>query len=87
VWVVLGLEMSLVIIETLSKPRLCPSRDFVQAETLPKLRFFYDLKLSHFLRILGVFIAGIGLAVRSLKLDPPGVLGPGHLSGIESRNS
>lgn len=56
-------------------------------EILSKVRFFYDLKLSHFLLMLGGFAAGIGLTLRSLKPDPPQVSRPDHLSEIESRNS
>jgi len=56
-------------------------------EILSKLRFFYDLKLSHFLLMLGGFAAGIGLTLRSLRADPPDDLaGPDHLSEIASRN-
>lgn len=56
-------------------------------EILSKLRFFYDLKLSHFLLMLGGFAAGIGLTLRSLQPDPPDRSTPDHLSEIESRNS
>lgn len=54
-------------------------------EIVSKLRFFYDLKLSHFLLMLGGFAAGIGLTLRSLKPDPPEVDRPDHLAEIESR--
>ena len=40
-------------------------------EILSQLRFFFDLKLSHLLLMLGSFAAGIGLMMRSLKPDPP----------------
>ena len=55
-------------------------------EILSKLRFFYDLKLSHFLLMLGGFAAGIGLTLRSLRPNPPEVEEPDHLSQIESRH-
>ena len=56
-------------------------------EILSKLRFFYDLKLSHFLLMLGGFAAGIGLTLRSLSPNPPEVGRPDHLDEIEARNS
>lgn len=56
-------------------------------EILSKLRFFYDLKLSHFLLMLGGFAAGIGLTLRSFRPDPPEVDGGSHLKDLEARNS
>lgn len=49
-------------------------------EILSKLRFFYDLKLSHFLLMLGGFAAGIGLTLRSLKPDPPQAVETPHIA-------
>jgi len=39
----------------------------IGVEILSKLQFFFNLKLSHFLIMLGGFAAGIGLMLRSLK--------------------
>ena len=55
-------------------------------EILSQLRFFFDLKLSHFLLMLGGFAAGIGLTLRSLRADPPDEISPDHLSEIGARN-
>ncbi len=59
----------------------------ILVEILSKLRFFYDLKLSHFLLMLGGFAAGIGLTLRSLQPTPAEVDKANDLSQIESRNS
>ncbi len=40
-------------------------------EILSQLRFFFNLKLSHFLLMLVSFAAGLGLMARALKEDPP----------------
>lgn len=40
-------------------------------EILSRMRFFFDLKLSHLLIMLISFSAGIGLMFRSFKSDPP----------------
>ena len=53
-------------------------------EIVSQLRFFYNLKLSHFLLMLGGFAAGIGLTLRSLQPNPPDERSD-HLSEIESR--
>jgi len=54
-------------------------------EILSKLQFFYDLKLSHLLLMLGGFAAGIGLTLRSLRPDPPQDDQPDMISQIMSR--
>jgi len=54
-------------------------------EILSKLRFFYDLKLSHMLLMLGGFAAGIGMTLRSLKPTPQFEPAP-HLRDLEDRH-
>ena len=39
-------------------------------EVLSRMRFFFDLKLSHLLMMLVGFAAGIGMIFRSLRADP-----------------
>lgn len=43
----------------------------IAIEVLSKLRFFFDLKLSHLLIMIVSFAAGLGLIIRSLREMPP----------------
>ncbi|NNE73534.1 MAG: hypothetical protein HKN26_07720 [Acidimicrobiales bacterium] len=47
-------------------------------EIVSKLNFFFDLKLSHFLLMLGGFSAGIGLILRSIRPVPAEPREPDH---------
>lgn len=40
-------------------------------EILSRITFWFDLKLSHFLIMLGGFAAGLGMIIRSLRAMPP----------------